>query len=742
MTRIRVAAPGLAVTLLMGAPAAQSPPTLTVDAIYHPDRRLDLLPAPPPELTWLDASTYLMGRRTGRGVERLKVDVASGAASPLFDAAVLEAALAALPGVSRDEAQGAARSGDLVFNPARTAAVIDLGSDLYVYDVASGRAARLTTGEGTEHEPTFSPNGRHVAFVRDNDLFAVDVQSRAERRLTSDGRPDILNGRLDWLYQEEIYGRGRWRAYWWSPDSARLAYLQLDERPVPEYTVVDHIPYRPTLEVTDYPKAGDPNPRVRLGVVRVDGGSPAWVRLDAYGGDDILVVNVDWTPDSRQVVHQVQDREQTWLDLNLADASSGRSRRVLRETTSAWVNENGNPVWLADGTFLWLSERSGFRHLYRYRADGSLVGQVTSGRWEVRALYGADQRNGLVYFSAPERSTIGTDVYRVRLDGTELTRLTRPEGTHRAIFSPDFAHYIGFWSTVTTPTEVRLHRSDGSEIRVIASAAPTALARYRLSTPEFVQVNSRDGFVMDAMMIKPPDFDPARRYPVYQFTYAGPGAAEVRNQWGGTQYLFHQTLAQHGIIVWVHDNRSASGRGAESQWPIYGRLGELELQDLEDGIAWLRRQPYVDSSRILLSGWSYGGFMTAYALTHSTSWSAGIVGAPVTDWRDYDTIYTERYMKLPARNADGYRSTAPRFAADRLHGRLLLVHGTMDDNVHLQNSLQFAYELQRGGKPFEVMFYPRSRHAISDARLQAHLRQLMFDFVMRTIGTPGGGSGT
>ena len=234
-------------------------------------------------------------------------------------------------------------------------------------------------------------------------------------------------------------------------------------------------------------------------------------------------------------------------------------------------------------------------------------------------------------------------------------------------------------------------------------------------------------------MITPPDFNPARRYPVYQFTYAGPGAAQVRNQWGGSQYIFHQLLAQQGVIVWIHDNRSASGKGAESQWPVYGRFGESELDDLEDGIAWLKKQPFIDGSRVVLSGWSYGGFMTAYALTHSTSWSAGIVGAPVTDWRDYDSIYTERYMKMPQNNPDGYRRTAPRFAADKLHGKMLLIHGTIDDNVHMQNSVQFAYELQRAGKPFEIMIYPRSRHSITDSRLNLHLRQLMYDFVMRSV---------
>ena len=724
------------ISIVSGTLAAQTPRRLTVDAIYHPDRRVDFSGVPAPDISWIDESAYIVSRRGGRGVEWIKVNADTGAAVPLFDAGQMEDALAALPGVSREEASRAPRSNELVFTPSRTGALLTISDDLFFYDFAGRRASRLTTAAGSEEEATFSPDGRLVAFVRAHNLFVVDVNAQRERAITNDGSPDLLNGKLDWLYQEEIYGRGRFRAYWWSPDSSSLAFLQLDERPVPEYTVIDHIPYRPVLEVTDYPKAGDANPRVKIGVSRATGGDLRWVNLDAYAKDDVLVVNVDWTPDSRHVVHQVQDREQTWLDLNLADVSNGRTRRLLRETTRAWVNENGNPVWLRDGSFLWLSERSGFKHIYHYAADATLRRQVTNGPWEVRTLYGIDHTSGVVYFAAPERNALSTDIYRIALDGTGLTRLSQADGTHRATFNPAFTRYVDVWNNVTTPSQVRLHRGDGSELRVIEANPVKSHTEYQLSTPEFVQVKARDGFLMDAMLIKPPDFDPARRYPVYQFTYAGPGAAEVRNRWGGSQYIFHQLLAQQGVIVWIHDNRSASGKGAQSQWPVYERLGEMELQDLEDGIAWLRQQPYVDASRLLLSGWSYGGFMAAYALTHSTSWSAGIVGAPVTDWRDYDTIYTERYMKTPQNNPNGYRRTAPRFASDKLHGRMLLIHGTTDDNVHMQNSVQFAYELQRAGKPFEMMFYPRQRHAFSDARLNAHLRQLMFDFVMRTIGTP------
>jgi dipeptidyl-peptidase-4 len=494
------------------------------------------------------------------------------------------------------------------------------------------------------------------------------------------------------------------------------------------------MPYRPTVDITDYPKAGDPNPLVTLGIARAEGGTPAWADLSAYSGTDLLIVDVDWHPEGADVVYQVQDREQTWLDLNLADARTGRSKKILRETTPAWVERNGNPLWLKDGSFLWLSERNGFRHLYQYRADGTQIRQITSGRWEVRPLYGVDQDSQAIYFASGEHSSIGTDIYRIRLDGSALTRLSKTEGTHRAIFNPRFTQYVDAWSDVSTPPQVRLHRADGTELRVIDGNRVRGLADYRLAKPEFVQVKARDGFVLDAMMIKPPDFDPSRRYPVFEHTYSGPGAPEVRNQWGGRTYMFHQMLAQQGVVVWVLDNRSASRKGVESQWPIYGRLGELELRDLEDGVAWLKRQPYIDASRIMLSGTSYGGFMAAYALTHSSSWVAGIADAAVTDWRDYDTIYTERYMKLPTNNPDGYQAASPRFAADRLRGRLLIVHGTIDDNVHMQNAEQFIYELQKAGKSFEVMVYPRSRHGIADPLLNKHLRQTMFDFITRTIG--------
>jgi dipeptidyl-peptidase 4 len=269
--------------------------------------------------------------------------------------------------------------------------------------------------------------------------------------------------------------------------------------------------------------------------------------------------------------------------------------------------------------------------------------------------------------------------------------------------------------------------------RVIEENSVVALKQYKLSRPEFLQVKTRDGFVMEAMMIKPPDFDPKKKYPVWSFTYSGPHAQSVRNSWGGPNFLWHQMLAQKGYLIWVCDNRTASGKGMESAWPLYKNFGELELRDLEDGVAWLKSQPYVDGARIGINGWSYGGFMTAYALTHSTSFKIGIAGGSVTDWRDYDTIYTERYMGTPQNNPEGYVKSSPVHAAKNLHGKLLLIHGTMDDNVHMQNTIQFVYELQKAGKPFELMLYPKSRHGVIDPLLVKHMRELMTRFILENL---------
>jgi len=727
----------IALVFILASAAHAQPRPLTLDDIYDPDTRVNFNGNPPASLAWIDQGHYAWPRQAGgRGnVDWLTVDGATGNARPLFDAAKMEAAILRLQGVADDEARRLAHSRDLIFNEKHSAAILTIATDLYVYQADNDRVVRLTEEPGEKEQPSFSPDGNLVAFVRGNNLSLVDIATHRESALTTDGSARILNGKLDWVYEEEIYGRGQKRAYWWSPDSSRIAFLRIDDTPVPSFPIVDQVPYDQTVEQWDYPKAGDPNPIAKLGVVRAAGGTPTWVDTSKYSAGDHLIVRVGWTPDSQTLAYQVQDRTQTWLDLDVTDTASGSSRTILRETSRFWINseDTTRPTWLKDGSFLWLSGRSGWQHVYRYQADGTLLKQVTDGKWELRTLHGIDDANGWIYFSGTERSHIGRDVYRIKLDGTGIERLSNAEGTHNARFSPGFTYYIDSWSDATTPTQTRLHKNDGSEVRVIEENKVPALAQFRLSKPEFLQVKTRDGFVMEAMMIKPPDFNPSRRYPVYQFTYGGPHAPEVRNVWGGTQYLYHQLLAQHGIIVWICDNRTASGKGIESTWPVYRNFGELELRDIEDGLAWLKQQPWVDPSRIGMHGWSYGGFMTAYALTHSTSFAMGIAGGTVADWRDYDTVYTERYMGLPQENPDGYRRSAPRWAAKDLHGALLLIHGAIDDNVHMANTIQFAYELQNAQKPFQLMLYPKSRHGVTDPALVKHLRTMMLDFILEHL---------
>jgi len=716
-----------AIAALPGILLAQNK-LLTIDDIYDPVKKADFgktRPSREATIVWINDTDYVRTADDGR---YFRVVAATGAESPVFDPAQLDQALSLVPGITLKD-RGKRRAA--TFSPDYSALICLHEDDLFYWRIGESTARRLTATPSKEEEAQFSPDGRLVAFVRSNNLFVVDLEGK-ERALTSDGTPVVMNGKFDWVYQEEIYGRGTFRAFWWSPDSSRLAFIQLSDENVPVFPVVDHIPLEQEVEPTRYPRPGDPNPTVRLAVARVSGGV-RWIDTSKYSDAEHLIVNVTWTPDSERVAYQVQNREQTWLDVNFADAVSGSTRTLFRETSKAWVADNGAPIWLKDGGFVWLSERSGFAHAYRYRADGSLAGPLTAGRWDVRTSYGVDEQTNSFYFAGTERSPIGVDIYRVSLDGSGLKRLSTSDGTHAAVFNPPHTTYVDTWSDISTPPQIRLHNADGSAVRVIDSGELPALKDYRLSTPEFVHITTKDGFVLEAMMIKPPDFDRSRKYPVYQHTYAGPMAQTVKNVWAGTTGLYHQLLAQRGIVVWTCDNRSASGKGVESAWVAYKRLGETELADMEECLGWLKTQPWVDATRVGLNGWSYGGFMTAYALTHSTSYSMGIAGGSVVDWREYDSIYTERYMMLPRNNPDGYERTAPRNAADKLHGQLFLIHGTMDDNVHVANTLQFAYALQKAGKPFELMLYPKSRHGVTDPQLAKHLRERMLEFTLRTL---------
>ena len=713
----------------------QPKPTLkeiTVESIFDPKQRVAFSGSPQSGFVWLDDKTFTWPRTNEQGdvVEQMVIDTETGKKRVLFDAAKLESAAKKIAGVTNEEAKRLTTQKNWNFNPNKKSVILTIADDLYLYAFDSDALTRLTSAPGAEEEEAFSPDGRFVSYVRDNNLYVADVATQRERQLTTDGNDDTLNGILDWVYQEEVYGRGNFRAYWWSPDSSRLAFMKLDERPVRRFAVVDHIPYQQNVESELYPKAGAPNPVARLFTVAASGGTPKEVNTESYTGGDFLIVSVDWSP-ANKLTYQIQDREQTWLDLNILDGAN--PKRLLRETTKAWVSPNGNAVWLADGSFLWSSERSGFQHIYHYAADGALIKPVTTGAWEVRDLYGADKANDWIYFSAIERSPIAGDVYRIHADGSGMQRLSDAPGTHAAKFNPSRTLYIDSWSDIQTPTQISLVRNDGTRVRVIDANEASVLRDYRFLKPEFLQVKTRDGFPMEAMMIKPPDFDPSKKYPVYEYTYSGPHAPQVHNSWGARTGLWFQLIANHGIVVWVCDNRSASGKGIEPSWTSYQRVGEQELKDLEDGLKWLTSQPYIDGSRVMLDGWSFGGFMTSFALTHSKLWKAGIAGGTVSDWRDYDSIYTERIMRMPQNNPEGYKATAPRWAAKDLHGNLLLLHGTIDDNVHMQNTIQFVYELEKAGKQFRMLVYPKSRHGITDPALVTQMRNAMWGFIQENL---------
>ena len=703
---------------------------LTIDDIYDPVKRVNFS-GTVPTLRWLkDGKHYLQTNEASRtDVPRLqKVEALTGVAEPFFDNAKMQAALRGV-GVSEADAKQLANRGTYQFNNNETAVLLNSNNDLFYYQLGSDKAIRVTNNADEEVGETFSPDDRMLGYVRGNNIYVYDIAGQKERQLTTDGSPKILNGRLDWVYQEELYGRGNFEAYWWSPDSTKLAYLRIDESPVHEFTVVDHIPYPQTLEVTPYPQAGDPNPLVQLGVVNVAGGATRWIDTSKYQPADFLIVRVSWTPDGAKVVYQAQNREQTFLDLNFA-GEDGKSTTLFRESSKAWVEVIDNPTWLKDGSFLWPSARNGWQHIYHYAQDGKLLHQVTDGKWEARSIDGVDESSGFVYFNATEHSHIATQEYRVKLDGSGLTRLTNTEGSHRAAVSPDGSLFLDTWSDINTPSQIRLYDAAGKLLRTVAENKVPALKDYKLGAAEFLKVKTRDGFEMEAMMIRPPDFDATRKYPVLEFTYSGPHAPQVRNGWGGAAYMWHQMMAQKGYIIWICDNSTASGKGAESEWPVYKHFGPLELRDLEDGLTWLKSQPYVDGNRIGLWGWSYGGFMTSYALTHSQTFKMGISGGTLADHRDYDTIYTERYMQTPQHNPEGYHNSSPRFFAKDLHGKLLLIHGAIDDNVHVQNTIQFAYELQKAGKQFQMMLYPKSRHGVTDPVLVKQMRQMMTDFVL------------
>lgn len=747
----------LLVSLLLPTVVPAQQRNLTIDDIFDVQKRLPFSGRPASIRGWTqDGKSYLQFMNG----TMFRVDAVTGTRTPLVASEQMADALIRA-GFQSDDAKRIAGAPSQNFNIGETSVLINFYKDLWIYNIAENKVTQLTKSDSKEEkEADFSPDSRYVSFVRDNNLFVVDTSTLREKQITRDGEEKILNGILDWVYEEELYGRGNKRGYWWSPDSRFIAFLRTDESPVPKFIIPDDTIVNQNVETWDYPQAGDANPLVRVGIADIEkvpvlpnprripilgrlfprsvanlGDVVNFVNLSKYKPENLLISRVAWSSDSKGVLFQAQDREQTFLDLNYAPVTKVKPIVFFTEKTSAWIEAIDNPDFLSDGSFAWLSEKNGFKHLYHYDRDGRLIRQITNGRWEITSYFGIDEKNGYAYFSAigVDDNWIDTHVYRIRTDGTGLERLTKTAGTHRAQFNKQLTHFVDVWSDANTPAQTRLYSADGALVRVIDENPVPVLSQVNLSKPEFTRVKTRDGFEMEAMMIKPSDFDPSKKYPVFAYTYAGPHAPQVRNQWGGARFMWHQMLAQRGYIIWIIDNRTASGKGVESTWPVYKKMGQAEVPDLEDGFSYLKSLPYVDADRIGMWGWSYGGYMTSYFMTQSKTLKMGIAGGLVADWALYDSIYTERYMLTPQNNPEGYAKGSVLKNAANLHGRLLIIHGTMDENVHMQNAIMLSHELQKAGKQFDFMPYPTQRHGVVDPRQAKHMYTMMTEFIERNL---------
>jgi dipeptidyl-peptidase-4 len=602
----------------------------------------------------------------------------------------------------------------------------------YVWDIAARRLMPVSRAPGHQQFAKFSPNGRLVGFVRDNDIYLTDLASGRERRLTRDGGADIINGASDWVYEEELDLRDAFR---FSPDGSRIAFWRFDQSAIPPFYLVDELPLYPELTPVRYPKAGTANSGVRLGVVDLATAQTRWIE-HAPGGTEAYLARMDFagSPDSVWFIRL--HRRQNRLDLVMADVRSGGSRVVMTDRDSAWVDVQ-EPVWFDNGRqFLYLSEREGYAQIHLFRRDGAHVRKVTAGPWDVVEIHGVDDSASAVYFTAAADGPLGRSVYRIGVDGRGFRRVSEGEGTHSATFDPTFSHYLDTYSRAGVPPVQELHGSDGSLVRVVAENGTQRqrVAALGAAAPEFLTVTTAPGVQLNAYLMRPPDFDPGRRYPLVMYVYGGPGSQTVLDSWGGNLYLWHVLLAREGYLVASVDNRGTGARGSRFKKMTYLNLGTYEAADQIAAARHFATLPFVDGERIGIWGGSYGGYMSLLSLFKGEGvFKAAIARAPVTDWRLYDTIYTERYMRTPEANPNGYRRGAPQAYVGQLQGNLLIVHGTGDDNVHPQNTTQLIHLLEEANRQFDLRLYPNRTHALSGASTQVNLYSLYLEWWKKNL---------
>ena len=673
--------------------------------------------------TWLDDGHYLVRERDEKtkAVRLMKVSAATGEKALFLD---YEACRKDLPkGIEPDRTAAS--------SPDYSTLIYDFQKDLYLYLPKTRQLRRLTATPGEEKNPRFSPDARFLAYTRDNNLFACALDSGLEYQLTSDGSDTIYNGWASWVYFEEILGRGsRYAAFWWSPDSRKIAFLRFDDSPVPVFHIVRSTGAHGELETQHYPKSGDPNPKVKLGIVTLPANTIVWADFDENA--DHYVAWPSWLPADGRLVAQWMNRGQDNIKIFDIDLKTGKKQEIYDEKQSAWVEFFEDLYFFKDGSgFLLRSDAESWRHLYYYDLGGKLKFQLTEGAWPVLEISLVDEKNKVVYFTAAKEKSTSIDLYRVGLDGRGAERLTREPGSHTVKVSPGGSYFLDLCSSAATPPRLDLYRTDGNLVRNIESSAMPALQEYTLAKKELFAIPTEDGVHLPAYWILPPDFDRNKKYPLILSIYGGPqDYGTVSDTYPRLSHLF---LAQEGIIFMSADHRGSGHFGKKGATLMHRNLGKWEMHDLIEAVKWLRRQPFVDGSRIGITGGSYGGYVTCLALTYGANdFTHGVASSSVTDWRLYDTVYTERYMDTPAENEKGYEFGSVLTHAGKLKGRLLLLHGDMDDNVHMQNTVQLIDALMDQDKMFEYMVFPNQRHGFDGKKRDQSSRRTV-DFWFRHL---------
>lgn len=600
----------------------------------------------------------------------------------------------------------------------------------YLYDITSKKTVLLHNDKTPQTLATFSPDEKQIAYVAGNNLFAYDIASQKVTQLTTDGAINaVINGTTDWVYEEEF---GITQGFLWSPDSKYLAFLRFDESNVKEFNMAMYGGLYPEDYKFKYPKAGEDNSKVTLHIVPATGGNVANVNLGEYE----YLPRMQWSPVANELVALTMNRHQSELKYHLVTSPEKPNDKVFyTETAKTYIDIDNNLLVLKDGkSLLRTSEIDGFNHLYQLKFDGTQRA-ITSGSWDIIELYGINEKAGTIYYASSEGGPIHKTIFSVSLDGKTKKLLSKATGYHNAEFSEGFNYFIRSSSSANVVNTHTLCDKTGKELLVLEAntALQAKLDGMKLSKKEFLQVDGAAG-KLNAWMMKPADFDPNKKYPVYFNVYCGPGSNTVSDEYEGANYLYHQLLTQKGYIVFSVDPRGTMFRGADFKKSTYLELGKLETEDLIAVAKSLQKESYVDPARIGIQGWSYGGFMTALAMTKGADvFKTGISVAPVTNWRYYDNIYTERFMRTPKENASGYDDNSPVNHAAKLKGKLLLIHGSADDNVHYQNSMEFITALVKANKQFDLFIYPNKNHGIYGGNTRNHLFTMMLDYTLKNL---------